>query len=54
MFTQPLMYKKIRQQDHVLAKYVTKLVGDGVITQQEYEVIILSYCMYFSVEDSEA
>lgn len=38
MFTQPLMYKKIKKQKGVLTKYAEKLIGDGVVTQQEYEV----------------
>ena len=38
MFTQPLMYKKIRQMPTVLKKYEDKLIKEGVVTQQEYEV----------------
>ena len=38
MFTQPLMYKKIAKQPTVLASYVEKLIKEGVVTQQEYEV----------------
>ena len=38
MFTQPLMYKKIKQQKGVLQKYATALISEGVVTSQEYEV----------------
>lgn len=42
MFTQPLMYKKIKAQKPVLLKYVEKLVNENVITHQEYEVRLLN------------
>uniref|UniRef100_A0A8C2HT85 Oxoglutarate dehydrogenase like n=1 Tax=Cyprinus carpio TaxID=7962 RepID=A0A8C2HT85_CYPCA len=35
MFTQPLMYKQIRKQEHVLKKYADKLISEGVVTLQE-------------------
>lgn len=38
MFTQPLMYKKVKQQKGVLKQYAEKLIADGVITVQEYQV----------------
>ncbi|KAK1905371.1 2-oxoglutarate dehydrogenase-like mitochondrial, partial [Dissostichus eleginoides] len=38
MFTQPLMYKQIRRQEHVLKKYSDRLIAEGVVTLQEYEV----------------
>lgn len=38
MFTQPLMYKKIKEMPNVFKKYSEKLIEEGVITQQEYEV----------------
>lgn len=38
MFTQPLMYKQIRRQEHVLKKYSDKLIAEGVVTLQEFEV----------------
>lgn len=38
MFTQPLMYKKVKKQKGVLKKYAEKLIGEGVITVQEYQV----------------
>lgn len=38
MFTQPLMYKKVKKQKGVMKKYAEKLIADGVITVQEYQV----------------
>lgn len=38
MFTQPLMYKKIKKQKGVLKMYVEKLIAEGVITVQDYQV----------------
>lgn len=38
MFTQPLMYKKIKKQKGGLKKYAEKLIADGVITVQKYQV----------------
>lgn len=38
MFTQPLMYKQIKKQKPVLLKYAEKLIAEGVVTRQEYEV----------------
>lgn len=46
MFTQPLMYKQIRKQEHVLKKYSDKLIAEGVVTLQEFEVCDL---MLFAV-----
>jgi len=37
MFTQPLMYKKIRNQRNVMDKYTEKLLNEGVVSKQEYE-----------------
>jgi len=42
MFTQPLMYKQIRRQKHVLKKYSDKLIAEGVVTLQEFEVCDLT------------
>lgn len=42
MFTQPLMYKLIRRQEHVLKKYSDHLIAEGVVTLQEYEVRVLA------------
>ena len=38
MFTQPLMYRSISKQDPVMNKYAKKLIEDGIVTQEEYEV----------------
>uniref|UniRef100_A0A7N8X4U3 2-oxoglutarate dehydrogenase complex component E1 n=1 Tax=Mastacembelus armatus TaxID=205130 RepID=A0A7N8X4U3_9TELE len=38
MFTQPLMYKRIKKQKGVLQKFVEKLIAEEVVTTQEYEV----------------
>lgn len=38
MFTQPLMYKKIKKQKGVLQMFAEKLITQGVVTAQEYEV----------------
>jgi len=50
MFTQPLMYKKIRSMSNVLQKYCDKLIQDGTITHEEYEVgeLIIAACLYRS------
>ncbi|NXR06946.1 OGDHL protein, partial [Semnornis frantzii] len=40
MFTQPLMYKQIHKQMPVLKKYADKLIADGTVTLQEFEVHI--------------
>uniref|UniRef100_A0A8C2G703 oxoglutarate dehydrogenase (succinyl-transferring) n=1 Tax=Cyprinus carpio TaxID=7962 RepID=A0A8C2G703_CYPCA len=39
MFTQPLMYKQIRKQEHVLKKYADKLISEGVVTLQERRLL---------------
>ncbi|KAJ2689023.1 2-oxoglutarate dehydrogenase E1 component, partial [Coemansia sp. RSA 1285] len=36
-FTQPLMYKRIKQQQPVLETYVAQLVGEGTFTKAEIE-----------------
>jgi len=38
MFTQPIMYKKIRTQQIVMNKYADQLVNENVVTQHEFEV----------------
>lgn len=38
MFTQPLMYKQIHKQIPVLKKYADKLIAEGTVTLQEFEV----------------
>lgn len=44
MFTQPLMYKQIRRQEHVLKKYSDRLIAEGVVTLQEFEVGAAGSC----------
>lgn len=43
MFTQPLMYKQIRRQEHVLKKYSHRLIAEGVVTLQEFEEEVAKY-----------
>ncbi|KAM9307271.1 2-oxoglutarate dehydrogenase complex component E1 isoform 2-T2 [Pholidichthys leucotaenia] len=43
MFTQPLMYKRIKKQKNVLQKFAEKLTADGVVTSQEYEEEVARY-----------
>lgn len=43
MFTQPLMCKQIRKQEHVLKKYADKLISEGVVTLQEFEEEVAKY-----------
>ena len=38
MFTQPLMYKQIKKQEGVLKTFAEKVIAEGVVTFQEYEV----------------
>lgn len=38
MFTQPLMYKKIKKQKGVLEEFAQKVIAEGIITTQQYEV----------------
>ena len=44
MFTQPLMYKKIRKTPPVVKKYSDKLIAEGVVTREEYEVSADVWC----------
>jgi len=43
MFTQPLMYKRIRQHDTTLKQYTDKLISSGVVSEQEFEEEIEKY-----------
>lgn len=43
MFTQPLMYKKIKEMDTVLKKYSDKITQDGVITVEEFKEEVAKY-----------
>ena len=38
MFTQPLMYKQIQRPAPVLKKYADRLIAEGTVTLQEFEV----------------
>ena len=38
MFTQPLMYNKIKKTPPVIEKYATQLINEGIVTQQEVKV----------------
>ena len=38
MFTQPRMYKAINKHPHVLDQYSDKLMKEGVMNDQEYQV----------------
>lgn len=38
MFTQPLMYRKIRETPPALDKYANTLIADGVVTPEEVKV----------------
>uniref|UniRef100_A0A8C3AB17 2-oxoglutarate dehydrogenase complex component E1 n=1 Tax=Cyclopterus lumpus TaxID=8103 RepID=A0A8C3AB17_CYCLU len=43
MFTQPLMYKRIRKQRGVLEKFAEKVIGEGVVTTRAYEEEVARY-----------
>lgn len=43
MFTQPLMYRKIKNTPHVLDKYAEKLIQEGVVTPEEVKVRRMKY-----------
>ncbi|CAL1568021.1 unnamed protein product [Knipowitschia caucasica] len=43
MFTQPLMYKRIKKQKGVLQQFAEKLIGQGVVSAQEYEEEVANY-----------
>jgi 2-oxoglutarate dehydrogenase complex dehydrogenase (E1) component-like enzyme len=38
MFTNPFMYKRIKQQKQVLQKYAEKLINEGTVSQEWYDV----------------
>lgn len=54
MFTQPLMYKQIHKQVPVLKKYADKLIADGTVTLQEFEVTMLAVERAFFVTSNTA
>ncbi|XP_077442221.1 2-oxoglutarate dehydrogenase complex component E1 isoform X2 [Vanacampus margaritifer] len=43
MFTQPLMYKRIRKQKSVLHTFAHKLIAEGVVSAQEYQEEVAKY-----------
>ncbi|VDP42545.1 unnamed protein product [Schistosoma curassoni] len=43
MFTQPLMYKRIREQPTVLEQYSKKLIDSGIVTEQEFKDEVAKY-----------
>lgn len=43
MFTQPVMYSKIKVQELSSQKYLRLLIGEGVITSKEYEQYVSDY-----------
>lgn len=53
MFTQPLMYKQIKKQKPVLQKYAEKLIAEGAVSRQEYEVNISQHALWPSQEPAE-
>lgn len=50
MFTQPLMYKQIKKQKPVLQKYAEKLIAEGAVSRQEYEVGVSQHALRPSQE----
>lgn len=48
MFTQPLMYKQIKKQKPVLQKYAEKLIAEGAVSRQEYEVSVSQHALCLS------
>lgn len=49
MFTQPLMYKKIRETPIVLNKYADKLISEATVSKDEFDVSICFYLMVILV-----
>ena len=41
MFTNPYMYKRIKQQKQVLEKYADKLIQEGSVSKEWYDVSII-------------
>lgn len=51
-FTQPRMYKAIAKHPHILDLYAAKLIEEGVLTDQEYQVSYL--CNDMGVDKAES
>lgn len=47
MFTQPLMYRKIRNTKPVLEKYSEQLISEGVVTPEEVSIMFLLKLVFF-------
>lgn len=54
MFTQPLMYKKIRSHPSILVRYGEQLVREGVLTKDELEARIKAFDALLKREFDEA
>lgn len=39
MFTQPLMYRKIKKTPPAVQKYAEKLIGEGIVTPDDVKVL---------------
>ena len=51
-FTQPLMYKRIRELPNVLNKYADQLLAEGTVSQADIDVSsavlkVISHVLYF-------
>ena len=53
MFTQPLMYKKIKAHPSTREIYSTRLINDGVMTQAEVDAMIKELDEFFDAEFEE-
>jgi 2-oxoglutarate dehydrogenase complex dehydrogenase (E1) component-like enzyme len=47
MFTQPLMYRKIKNTPPALDKYANSLIADGVVTPEEVKVTDIVHIFYY-------
>lgn len=54
MFTQPLMYKQINKQKSVLKKYAEKVIAEGVVTAQEFEVRAVTAVKFWCHVDAQS
>jgi 2-oxoglutarate dehydrogenase E1 component len=51
MFTQPIMYKKIKDHSSVFKLYSNKLIKEGVITEQELELHVSNFSARLTKEN---
>jgi len=49
-FTQPMMYKNIRARETTLAMYARKLIGEGVITEAEFDAMKADWRAHLETE----